>query len=551
MSQTGDESAIGPTRQEEGGLEGAVGAASLEGVLPPKTEDQGGASGGAWGVAMLFLLVGAFMSILDSSIVNVAIPTLESAFSATTADIQWVITIYLLVLGVAVPASGWLTDRFGPKHLYVASLAVFTIGSFLSGLAWSTGSLIAFRAFQAIGGGMIMPVTMSMVYQLVPRSRIGTAMGIFGVALILAPAIGPTLGGYLVQYVDWRFIFYINVPIGIFGFFGSLAYLPSMRTRPAGRFDLAGFIASAVGLFALLLALSEGATWGWTSEGVILFFYTAFASLVLFVWIELTTKDPLLDLKVFRYTQFTLSLAVMAVVMVALYSGIFYVPLFLQEVVGLGAFQTGLILLPASLVTAVLMPVSGRLYDRIGPAPLSVVGLTVMAVTTYFFHQLSPMTPTGTVVLWMSLRAIGMAFAMMPVTTSGMTWIPTQDVARASAVNNIVQRLSASFGLAVLTSLVTGWESSRVAGYVAAFNPGNALALHFYQSLVTLLRSTSQAVTLVLGLANRNAFVSAIDDLFVVAAAIVVVGIVPSFFLRTNRAPGEHVVEGRMGGSLE
>lgn len=549
MSQTGDGTPSEPTRQEEGGLEGAIGVASLEGVVPAKTQDQGGGAGGAWGLSMLFLLVGAFMSLLDSSIVNVAIPTLESAFSATTSDIQWVITIYLLVLGVAVPASGWLTDRLGPKNLYVASLAVFTVGSFLSGFAWSTESLIAFRAFQAIGGGMIMPVTMSMVYRLVPRSRIGAAMGIFGVAMILAPAVGPTLGGYLVQYVDWRFIFYINVPIGIFGFFGSLAYLPSLKTKLAGRFDVAGFVTSAIGLFSLLFALSEGQTWGWTSEGVVLFFYAAVASLALFVYIEVTTETPLLDLKVFRYGQFTLSLIVMAVVMVALYSGIFYVPLFLQDVVGLGAFQTGLVLLPASLVTAVLMPFTGRLYDRIGPAPLSVFGLAVMAVTTYLFHNLSAMTPTSTVVVWMALRSVGMAFAMMPVTTSGMTWVPTEDVARASAVNNIVQRLSASFGLAVLTSLVTGWEGARTTGYVAAFNAGNNLAVQFYQSMATLLHSTSQAVTLMLGLASRNAFVSAIDDLFVVAAAIVVVGIVPSIFLKTNRAPGEHVVPGPMGGS--
>lgn len=548
MSETDSRETHLPTRQEEGGLEMAIGAASLEDVVPASPEEQGAAGGGAWGVSLLFLLVGAFMSILDSSIVNVAIPTLENAFSATTSDIQWVITIYLLVLGVAVPASGWLTDRLGPKNLYVASLAVFTIGSFFSGFAWSTGSLIAFRAFQAIGGGMIMPVTMSMVYQLVPRSRIGSAMGIFGVALILAPAIGPTLGGYLVQYVNWRFIFYINVPIGILGFFGSLAYLPSLHTKPAGRFDVAGFVTSAIGLFALLFAFSEGQSWGWTSESVVLFFYTAIASLAIFVYIELTTDNPLLDLRVFRYGQFTLSLVVMAVVTVALYSGIFYIPLFLQEVVGLGAFQTGLVLLPASLVTAALMPLSGRLYDRVGPAPLSVVGLGIMTVTTYLFHFLSPMTPTGTVVLWMVFRSAGMAFAMMPVTTSGMTWIPTREVARASAVNNIVQRLSASFGLAVLTSLMVGWESSRTTGYVAAFNPGNHLALAFYQGMVALLHSASQAVTLILDLAARNAFVSAIDDLFIVASAVVVVGIIPSFFLRTNRAPGDHVLRGPMGG---
>lgn len=504
----------------------------------PATVPPGGDSPmrAAWGLALITLVVGAFMSLLDSSIVNVAVPTLETAFSATTADIQWVITIYLLVLGIVVPSSGWLSDRFGPKRLYIAALILFTIGSFFSGFAWSTGSLIAFRAFQALGGGLIMPVTMGMIYQLVPRDRIGSAMGTFGVALILAPAVGPTLGGYLVEFVNWRFIFYVNVPIGILGVFAAMAYLPTFPTRPAGRLDIGGAVTSAIGLFALLFALSEGSTWGWGSESIILLFYVAAAALALFAYLELHIDNPLLDLRVFKHGQFTLSLFVSAVTSIALYSGVFYIPLFLQEVVGLGAFRTGLVLLPASLVTAVLMPVSGRLYDRIGPAPIAAVGLAVMTVTTFLFHNLSASTPPGTVSVWMALRAIGLALAMMPVMTSGMTWVATSEVGRASAISNIVQRVSASFGLAALTSLVTSWQAGIAEGFTAALNPGNRVAMSLYQSATALLGSAGRAAALLLGLAERQAFVLAIDNLFVVGAVIVLLGFVPSFFLKTNRS---------------
>lgn len=506
----------------------------------------GDMSGGAWGLALLTLVVGAFMSLLDSSIVNVAVPTLETAFSASTTQIQWVITVYLLVLGIVVPSTGWLSDRFGTKRLYLVALALFTVGSFFSGFAWSVPALIVFRAFQALGGGLIMPITMSMIYQLVPRSRIGSAMGFFGLALILAPAIGPTLGGYLVEYVNWRFIFYVNVPIGIVGILAGIAYIPEFAARAAGRFDIPGAVTSAVGLFALLFALSEGSTWGWTSEGIVLLLYVAVTALSLFVYIELHSKRPLLDMRALGHGQFTLSLVISAITSVALYSGVFYIPLFLQEVAGLGAFHTGLVLLPASLVTAVLIPVSGRLYDRVGPAPLAVAGLAVMTVTTYILHNLTATTPSGTVVAWMSMRAVGLALAMMPVMTSGMTWIPTDEVTRASAISNIVQRVSASFGLAALTSAVTGWQGNFAASYIASMNAGNALAMSLYREASALFGSASQAAALLVGLASRQAFVTAVDRLFVVGAAIVAVGLVPSFFLRTNRAGGPATGRGGM-----
>ena len=238
-----------------------------------------------WVAPVLVALIGAFMSILDTSIVNVAIPTMMNVFNVGTNEIQWVSTIYLLALGVVVPFSAWLGDRLGFKRLYMLSLGAFTVGSLLCSFAWDLNSLIVARVIQAIGGGMIMPTTMAMIFRMVPRHQFGMAMGIFGIAILVAPALGPTLGGYLVEYVNWRWIFTINLPVGAIGILLSLFVLPEFQSPHPGRLDWAGGLTSAGGLFCLLLAFTKGADWGWTAETTILLFTVSFFCFVLFIYI--------------------------------------------------------------------------------------------------------------------------------------------------------------------------------------------------------------------------------------------------------------------------
>jgi EmrB/QacA subfamily drug resistance transporter len=480
-----------------------------------------------WGLALLTTVIGAFMAILDSSIVNVAIPTIMNVFGATTTDVEWVVTVYLLALGVVVPLSGWLGDRMGMKRLYIASLLVFTLGSALSGLAPSLGFLVVARVIQALGGGMIMPVTMSMVYRMVPRERIGTAMGIWGLALLLAPAIGPTIGGYLVEYVDWRWIFTINIPIGIIGSALAASALPDFHDQRKSPLDVPGALASSVGLFALLFALTEGGTWGWGSEAIVYLFYIAFVALAFFVvWELYGTKHPLLDLRVFRYTSFTASILIGVVISIGMFSGVFFVPLFLQTVRGLSPFQTGLVLMPGALASGILMPVTGRLYDRFGARPLGLVGLVLLTIGTYLFHRLSTDIPTGQIVWYMMLRGLAMGISMMPVTTAGMSVIPQALISRASALQNITQRVSSSFGIAVLTSILT----AREALYYDSARGTLTLAHPAVLELV-LARGVS-AVDRLLGTVLTVSLVHAMDDLFIIGAAITIVGLVPLAFLR-------------------
>ena len=301
----------------------------------------GARNSGGWGLPLAVLVAGMFMSVLDTSIVNVAIPTIQNEFGATTDDVQWVVTGYTLALGVVVPVSAWLGDRFGLSRVYNLALLAFAAGSALCGLAWDLNSLVVFRIVQAIPGGILPVITLSILYRIVPREKIGAAMGLYGLGVVFAPAIGPTLGGYLVEYVNWRLIFYINVPIGILGAVAAALVLPRFPTVAGRRFDVLGFVTIAGGLFALLLALSEGASWGWTPTGSWSCSPVSVLSLALFVVIELEVAEPLLDIRVFRYWPFTNSLLLIAVLMVGLFGVLFYIPLFLQQAQGWGHSTPG------------------------------------------------------------------------------------------------------------------------------------------------------------------------------------------------------------------
>jgi EmrB/QacA subfamily drug resistance transporter len=493
-----------------------------------------------WMAPVLVSLIGAFMSILDSSIVNVAISTIMSVFNSSTSSVQWVSTIYLLALGVVVPLSGWLGDKFGYKKLYIGSMAVFTAGSLLCGLSWSMNSLIATRVIQALGGGMIMPTTMSMIYKLVPRDKIGGAMGVFGVALLVAPALGPTVGGYLVEYVNWRWIFTINLPIGVVGMALAFLVLPEFESKDPGKLDLAGALSSAVMLFCLLLALSKGEEWGWRDERTVLLFATSFFAGILFVYLELTTDNPLLELRVFKYTTFTMANLLVVATTVGMYAGMFYLPLFLQSVRGLGAMETGLLMMPGALFSGALMPVTGKLYDKIGPRAMVIFGVSLLAVLTFQFHLLDLNTATSTITLWVMLRGGVMAFANMPAQTAALADIPTELVGRASAITNIIRNVSSSFGLAVLTSLLTTRQAFHVAHYSWTLSASSSAAQSAIATVSAAVggggRGRTVALAWIQGQVSKLSFVGAIDDVFMAAAAFTLLALGPALFLKRGKA---------------
>lgn len=538
-----EDSRLVPTRGGQGGGPAAARGRPADEGEPQVLE--------RWGVPMVALVVGAFMALMDSSIVNVAIPTMERVFGVNTAQVEWVVTIYLLALGVVVPASGWLGDRLGFKRLYLASLLLFVIGSGLCAISWSLPVLIGARVIQALGGGMIMPTTMSMVYRLIPRNKLGVASGFFGMSMLLAPAIGPTLGGYLVEYVDWRWIFTVNLPIGVAGLLLAATVLPEFRAKDAGPLDLWGFATSAGGLFTLLLALSEGSTWGWSSQGVTWLLFCSGLLLIGFVWIELSVPRPLLDLRVFRYGSFTASILFVVGLNIALFAGAFFLPVYLQLVRNMGALQTGLILMPGALATGVMMPIAGRIYDRVGPIPSVAVGTVILSLGTYLLHNMSLTTDSAAIVWWMVIRGLGMGMAMMPATTAGMSVIPPQLVGRASAINNIVMRVAGSFGIAVLTVLLDNGVIAHSAALSAQYLPGTVRGVALQQSLAGAGASAPGVVARLLGYIQGAAFTRSLDGLFVSLAMIAALSLLPVAFLRKAVVPAGAAGEPRPGPVME
>ena len=482
-----------------------------------------------WGVPLAVLIVGMFMSVLDISIINVAIPTMQRDFAATTDEIQWVENAYSLALGVVVPVSAWMAARFGPGRVYILSLLGFAAGSALCGLAWDLNSIVAFRVLQALPGGVLPVVSLTILYKIVPPARIGAAMGMYGLGIIVAPAVGPTLGGYLVEYVDWRLIFFINVPVGILGTIAAVLLLPRFGPTPVGRFDVLGFLSVATGLVCLLLALTEGQKWGWTSYTIMILLTVGVLSLALFVVIELEVDAPLLNVRVFTHWPFTNSLLLVSVLSIGLFAVLFYIPLLLQQARGLGAFDTGLLLLPQALVMAVIMPAAGLLYDRIGPRWPAVIGLALVALGTYLLTDVNLESSTSHVVWVLVLRAVGMGLAMMPIMTGGLSAVPPNQVDGASAFNNVVQRTSAALGLAGLTSLVTYSREQFALDrglMVSPDTPMPVLAPGPTGELAGMYAVYQQTQTL--------AFVEAMHSLFIVTAIITAAGIPLALMLRSG-----------------
>ncbi|MGH3851354.1 MAG: DHA2 family efflux MFS transporter permease subunit, partial [Pseudonocardiaceae bacterium] len=353
-------------------------------------------------------------------------------------------TAYSLALGVIVPVSGWLGKRFEMGRVYAWSVFAFGATSALCGPAWHLHSEIAFRILRAIPGGILPVITLTMLYRLVLPSKIRLGMAARGVAMVFAPATGPTLGGYLVEYFSWRWIFYVNVPIAILGAIAAVLVLPHFPSVRAGRFDVLGFLTVATGLSALLVALSEGQLWGWGSYKILVLLTVSVLSLALFVVTELEVAEPLLDVRIFRHWAFTNSLLLISVLSIGLFAVLFYIPLLLQMGKGLAPFPAGLVLLPQALVLAVLTPISGRLYERIGPRWLAVIGLLIVAVSTYQMRQITLDASTDQISWLLVFRALGLGLCLIPVFTSGIASLPLALVPQASAINNLIRQTSSA-----------------------------------------------------------------------------------------------------------
>lgn len=491
---------------------------------------------------LAIIMAGVFMAVLDTSVVNVAIPKLETDLSASTSQIQWVLTGYMLVQGVVVPISGWLTDRFGAKRLFIFSLITFTIGSALCGMSWNLNSMIAFRILQAAGGGFMMPVANAMIFRIFPPERRGTIMGIFGITIMAAPAFGPALGGYFVQYATWRLIFYINVPIGIVASIMAILVLHEFSHEATSKLDTLGFVLSTGGFFSMLFGFSNVSQYGWSSLWVYPFIFVGASMLVLLVVAELFVENPVIQLKVLSNYMFTMSLIISSIIQVALFVGIFLLPLYLQNIMGFTALRTGLFLTPAALASAVMMPISGKLFDKMGARPLGLAGLALVALSTYGFSTLTENTTNEVIQALYITRSIGMSMVMMPIMTAGMNTLPVKLVSQASALSNTIRMVAASLGTALLTSYMTTQAKIHSYNLDARVSANSPQGLQV-QNLTGALHSTglppyadpTTALALVYGWIQKHSFVQGMDDTFMIGTLLTIVAFLLTMFFASAK----------------
>lgn len=492
-------------------------------------------------------VVGMFMSILDQTVVNVALPHIIGVFNASVDSVQLVVTGYALALAIIIPATGYLQDTFGSKRVWLFSLTAFTAGSMLCGLSWNTQSLIVFRVLQGLGGGMLQPLAMAMIYRVVPPAERGFTMGILGIPLLVAPAIGPTLGGWLVEFVDWRTIFMINVPVGVLGVFMSISLLHEAETKPGLKFDKAGFITAAIAFSCSLVALSNAPQDGWTAPYIVALLVTSVVFFAAWIVVELRASDPLLDLHLFQDGIFTVGTLVLFVVTTAMFGASFLLPLFLQTVRGLGAMETGLLLLPQGVAAALMMPVGGKLFDRIGARPLLVFGLLLLALATWMYVSLDVDTPNSFVVLALILRGASMGFIFMPLQTAMMNRVPLAKINRGSSLTSAIRQLFASFGVAVVATVLTGrqtFHAAVLAERVTTTSPmvqrvSGAMGAMAAQHGWTATQAKSFLVQAMNGQVLERAAVMAFDDAFLFLTIMCIVAILPSLFLGRGRdVPG-------------
>jgi EmrB/QacA subfamily drug resistance transporter len=422
---------------------------------------------------LITLMIGIFMIILDSTIVNIAFPTLRLAFGANLADTQWVISIYVLALGVTTPVSGFLADRFDIKKVYLFGLGLFTFGSFLCGFAPNLGTLIAARALQGIGGGIAQPLGAAQLYRTFPPQEQGKAFGIFGISLVAAPALGPVLGGWLVGAHLWRLIFFVNVPIGILAVSLGTRFLIDYRTGRRPLFDPLGLVSAVIGFGAILYAASIAENFGWTSKLTLGVLVLGVVVLIVHAMYELKgAREPLMTLRLFAVPTFLKASLIGYVATVALFGAEFLMPLYLQSFRGRSALEAGIILLGVAGTSAVATPLAGRLYDRIGPRAIMVVGFIVLCINTWQLAHLEALTPIPYIVFLLALRGLAIGLTLQTSYVTALSSIPNSILPRGSSLLNSTRFVVQAIAVASLATILVGSLSPLVKSQMERMQEG-------------------------------------------------------------------------------
>ncbi|MEK4496078.1 DHA2 family efflux MFS transporter permease subunit [Ureibacillus sp. FSL W8-0352] len=468
-------------------------------------------------IAVLF--IGAFISFLNNTLMNVALPTIMQDFQISYATVQWLSNGYMLVSGVLIPASAFFITRFNTKPLFVVATSIFTLGTLLAAFSPNFGTLLAGRMVQAAGSSVMAPLLMNVMLVSFPIEKRGTAMGFFGLIMMAAPAIGPTLSGYIVEHYNWRILFTMILPFAVISVLLGLWKLENVIPTKKKSLDYFSIVLSTIGFGSLLYGFSTAGNKGWSDPVIITTIIIGIIGIVLFVLRQLKLESPFLSMEIFKAPSYTLSAIFSSVLGMGLTGGMILTPAYLQSVRHIEPMESGLMMLPGALVMAAMSPITGRLFDKFGPRVLAIIGMSIMTVTTYLLSHLEIDTSIIYIISVYTVRTIGISLVMMPVMTNGLNSLAPRLNPHGTAANNTIQQIAGSIGTAVLIAVMN----------TKATSVGEKMAAEAMQA-GTFSEEVMASIT-------QQALLEGIELAFFVATCSTLIPLLLSFFLKRVTQP--------------
>lgn len=459
------------------------------------------------------IIAGAIAALLNQTLLNVALPKLMEQFQIDTATAQWVITLYMLVNGVLIPTTAFLMEKFTTRQLFISAMSLFSLGTLICGIAPSFSVMLLGRVVQASGAGILMPLLTTVIFNMFPREKRGSAMGLVGIAMVFAPAIGPTLSGWVVEHYSWRLLFFIILPIALIVLVFSAFVLKNVTETGNPKLDGWGVILSTVGFGGLLYGFSSAGGRGWGSTEVIVLILLGSISLGAFVWRQLTIDHAMLEFRIFATPMYSIAVLISLLVNMSLYSGMILLPVYVQHILGFTPVQSGLLLLPGSIVMGIMSPITGRLFDKFGARWLSIAGLIITMVTTFGLTKLSLYTTYGYLATIYTVRMFGLSMLMMPVMTSGLNALPLKLNPHGTAMSNTINAIGGALGTALFVSIMT-----------------TKSAAHTME--IVMQQHIDPADQAQMGLATMQGMAMGTSDAFMIATLFTVIALFLAFFLR-------------------
>jgi EmrB/QacA subfamily drug resistance transporter len=401
------------------------------------------------------LMIGAFITFLNNTLLNIALPSIMADLDIDASTVQWLTTGFMLVNGILIPTTAFLIQKYSVRNLFLVAMGLFTVGTLLSGVAHIFPILLTGRMIQAAGSAIMMPLLMNVMLVSFPVEKRGAAMGVFGLILMGAPAIGPTLSGWIVEHYDWRMLFHFITPISIIVLLIGFFLLRDKKEKLDIRLDFMSVLLSSVAFGGLLYGFSSAGKKGWDSPEVFGTVIIGAIALVAFILIQLKQEKPMLNFKIFQYPMYALSITISMIVTMAMFSGMILMPIYVQTLRGISPMDAGLMMLPGAIIMALMSPVTGKLFDKFGGRALAIIGLAIMTITSYYFSKLTLETTYTQLIILYTVRMFGMSMVNMPVSTNGLNQLPRRFYPHGTAMNNTLQQVSGAIGTALLVTVMT------------------------------------------------------------------------------------------------